>query len=604
MEGAFDPTDTIGSSAPAESLSSQPAGSPSAVLGPPRVFMPLKPVAVGAVGFDFPATLHGSTEHFRVYIDPSLGAEGGALADGVIARCEHDYQVIAGYFGAQAGPFNVIVARLPTGGAYHYGCGATDFYCDAGPLPSDGRFPEFLNVAEFVEVFAQLQNGGWDCGQNNGEGLSRVLSAGLYPDLLGEFASAHYWLDAPGRPDFVSQNDPTDRNPIANGCAVLFLNYLNAQLGYSWNQIVQAAGPTLAQTYERLTGLTDGFARFSAVLAEHFPPGSPSQLTTDNPFPLKRPSAEWSQWESLGGLLISAPGVASWGPNRLDAFAVGSDHTLLHRGWDGSQWGGWEGLGGLLVSRPRVLSRQFNRIDVFGVGVNFAVWHRWWDGSAWQGFGSLGGWAGSGLDAVAWGPDRVDLFAVGSDSALWHTWWMGSSWAPWESLGGVLLGEVSAVTWGHNRLDVFGVGPDHALWHTFWDGVQWGTWETLGGVLTTPPRAVSWGPNRLDVFALGQDHVLGHQSWDGTRWQGWEGLGGTLVGTPEVVSRAPGLIDLLAVGPDSALWHRSFDGSQWQPWASLGGSCFSAVAGAAWSADRLDVFTVGGDSTLQHLWWV
>lgn len=32
-------------------------------------------------------------------------------------------------------------------------------------------------------------------------------------------------------------------------------------------------------------------------------------------------SSGWSSWEDLGGTLTSAPGVASWGENRLDVLA-------------------------------------------------------------------------------------------------------------------------------------------------------------------------------------------------------------------------------------------------------------------------------------------
>ncbi len=46
-------------------------------------------------------------------------------------------------------------------------------------------------------------------------------------------------------------------------------------------------GPTLAATYQNLTGQTDGFQRFSDLLAANFPPGAgPYGLTNDNPFPL------------------------------------------------------------------------------------------------------------------------------------------------------------------------------------------------------------------------------------------------------------------------------------------------------------------------------
>ena len=178
----------------------------------------------------------------------------------------------------------------------------------------------------------------------------------------------------------------------------------------------------------------------------------------------------WGGWESLGGLLVSPPQAVTWGPNRLDLFALGTDHALWHRWWDGSHWGGWESLGGVLTSPP---------------------------------------------NAVAWGPDRLDVFGLGQDHAMWHKWWDGAHWGGWESLGGVLTSPPHAVSWEPNRLDVFALGQDHALWHRWWDGSHWGGWESLGGILTSPPQAVAWGPNRLDVFGVGLDSAVWHRWWDG-----------------------------------------------------------------------------------------
>ena len=151
--------------------------------------------------------------------------------------------------------------------------------------PLEPSFSAFLNVAEFVEVFSAVQGKGWDCGRVNGEGLSRVLATSLYPGELGGFATGASWLDS-SRPNFVDNNGATDTDPISNGCAVLFLNYLAVQLKFTWNQIVAAAAPTLGQTYTRLTTKQDGFTQFSSLLEANFPAGRPSGITGDNPFPL------------------------------------------------------------------------------------------------------------------------------------------------------------------------------------------------------------------------------------------------------------------------------------------------------------------------------
>ena len=251
----------------------------------------LKRVAAAAPGSEYPNRVkEGQTDHFIVFYDPdSLGNAGATLADGVLQNCEADYAKLIRIFGAQAAPpgLKVIIAG-GIGGAYHYGCAATDLFCDGivSPAP-DLDHTRMLVIAELVEVFEALQGVGWDCGASHGEGLSRVLATELYPDALNGFATAAAWLDTSDRPDFVNNTDRTDTNFVSTGCAVLFLNWLGYQLNFQWSDIVAAGAPTLGQTYTKLTGQSDGFEQFSALLQSAYPIGTPSGLGTDNPFPLR-----------------------------------------------------------------------------------------------------------------------------------------------------------------------------------------------------------------------------------------------------------------------------------------------------------------------------
>jgi hypothetical protein len=112
-----------------------------------------------------------------------------------------------------------------------------------------------------------------------------VLAADLHPRELDGFATAKYWLNSTRR-NYVDQNVNTDLGYVINGCSVLFLNWLRFQLRISWPRIVAAGAPTLGQTYTTLTGTTDGFIRFKALIDHHFPARRTSSLKTDNPFPL------------------------------------------------------------------------------------------------------------------------------------------------------------------------------------------------------------------------------------------------------------------------------------------------------------------------------
>ena len=90
--------------------------------------------------------------------------------------------------------------------------------------------------------------------------------------------------------DFVN-NAPDDNGYNAtNGCTTLFIYYLFHQLGYSINQIVAAAGATLATVYKNLTGnATDPFPLFKQLLDLQFPSQTTSAVpgpNFDDPWPI------------------------------------------------------------------------------------------------------------------------------------------------------------------------------------------------------------------------------------------------------------------------------------------------------------------------------
>jgi Repeat of unknown function (DUF346) len=259
----------------------------------------------------------------------------------------------------------------------------------------------------------------------------------------------------------------------------------------------------------------------------------------------------WLGWESLGGVLTSAPAVSSWAPGRLDTFVAGTDSAMWHKWFQGG-WSGWESLGGVLTSEPAAVSWGNGRIDVFVRGTDSALWHKWFQGG-WSGWESLGGVLTSGPAACSWAPGRLDVFVRGTDGALWHKWFQGG-WSGWESLGGVLSSSPAAVSWSNGRIDVFAAGTDSALWHKWFQG-GWSGWESLGGILTSSPAVSSWAPGRLDVFVAGTDSAMWHKWFQGG-WSGWESLGGVLTSAPGAVSWGPNRIDTFVAGTDSAMWHK------------------------------------------------
>jgi uncharacterized protein YjdB len=262
---------------------------PHVLLLPGKSPTPLgAPGARADAGLD---TRRGNTTHFTVFYDNSLGTNGQALADAVLATCETDFAKLQSYFGGITPgglPFNIHIVP-GSSGASHGGCSDTTLTCDAF-TGTNADLERMLVVAEADEVFMAAQGAGWDCGASNGEGLSRVLATEAYPAQLDGFASGASWLDG-GRPDFVSKTDPTDVNYVSTGCATLFINYLRSQIGFTLAEIVQAGGSNLEQTHANLTGSHDALDPFSWLLQRRFPLGHLSGLPNDNPFPITDPIA-------------------------------------------------------------------------------------------------------------------------------------------------------------------------------------------------------------------------------------------------------------------------------------------------------------------------
>ncbi|HLJ86022.1 MAG TPA: hypothetical protein VKZ53_04315 [Candidatus Angelobacter sp.] len=452
-----------------------------------------------AQGFDFPVTLRGSTSHFHVYYDPSLGASGQTIADGVLASCEREYQILSAVFGGiQVGNFNIIIApNIP--GAYHYGCSATDLYCDAVGTNTD--FTRFLVVAEEVEVFSAVQGKGWNCSASNGEGLSRVLSTYLYPAQLDGFASARIWLDTPGRPDFVDSNDPTDRNAVSYGCAVLFLNYMRTQLGFSWNEIVQAGAPTMSTVYTTLTRSLDGFGQFKADLQSTFPEGHPSGIVNDNPFPIHAVPRK----NTLVETAVNAPGVAELNGRTYIAWAgTDSEHRL-----------------NVLSSNHRtVWQNKVTLHDTSPVGVSICVFN--------------------GRIYLAWsGTGNQQLNVMSSPD--------GINW-----INKVTLGETSAhrpvLTVHNNELVLGWTGTDseHHLNVLFSnDGIHWNDKHTLGETSIDSPALASF-QGKLVIAWTGTDssHRLNVSS-SGDRGASWHNkvtLNETSIASPGLLAFAGQLL--------------------------------------------------------------
>jgi len=232
-----------------------------------------------------------ATTHFQFFVEHSLPAGAQAVAASLAAACESDYgKLLAIFAGSVPGhmPFNVYLDDFTTG-ASHGSCSSTEISIGympnaAATLAGVNEYHAMMLMAEAVEVFS-CKLVGWPCAENTGEGLSRVLARELHPG--GESTatvSAPVWLKQNPRPDWISRTRLSDVDPIAVGCSVLFLNWLNRVKMMAWSDIVACGGLTLSATYQVLTGNGNAWSDFSADMQARWAPGTAYPGVTDQPF--------------------------------------------------------------------------------------------------------------------------------------------------------------------------------------------------------------------------------------------------------------------------------------------------------------------------------
>ena len=228
----------------------------------------------------------GATEHFEVFYDRTLGESGRASGAVILNRAERDLSTIRSWFDAApvSERFVVVLGRMHEDARTYREPGSSDartvLFCDVQTTPR----LEALQSCFFVAYqLADLCAGAAGWGAEIAGQLARVLATALYPRRIAGFNTAWLWMEG-RRKDPV--RDPRAQDAEETGGAVLFLNYLHYQLGYSWHQIAATPAPTLGTAARRLTGSEDCVTELRTLLAKHYPAGQPLPNFPDNPFPL------------------------------------------------------------------------------------------------------------------------------------------------------------------------------------------------------------------------------------------------------------------------------------------------------------------------------
>ena len=142
------------------------------------------------------------------------------------------------------------------------------------------------------------------------------------------------------------------------------------------------------------------------------------------------------EWEDFGGEFASDPTVVSWGPERLDIFGI--DHksgSIKHKFWyGGDNWApveGWEDLGGgPFIGTPLATSWGPDRLDIWAVGKDGQLNHKFWDGGRYSEWEKLGGNFTTAPAVTHWDVGRIDIVGKSTDGHYRSKVWDGFGWLP------------------------------------------------------------------------------------------------------------------------------------------------------------------------------
>ena len=220
--------------------------------------------------------------------------------------------------------------------------------------------------------------------------------------------------------------------------------------------------------------------------------------------------ASWSGWSKLGDELFSSGPAAAFEPgnNWVHVFAQrSSDRALWTNVWRGT-WSGWSRLAPQPInSDPAAVSWGQNRVDVFARGTDNTMQRMILAGTtppAWQAMGTETFSSGPGVASA--GPNLLHVFARRTDNRVYHNVLDGSGWR--LVTPDVFASDPAAIS-RQQTTRVYAARADNQV-HSAEvrrDGVLVIGWTSLGGSAAGGVAVVSTGGNQEQVFVRGRDRA-------------------------------------------------------------------------------------------------
>ncbi|KAK4172342.1 hypothetical protein QBC36DRAFT_294463 [Triangularia setosa] len=269
-----------------------------------------------------------------------------------------------------------------------------------------------------------------------------------------------------------------------------------------------------------------------------------------------------SDWESLGGDMISQPSAASLDNNMVDIFVYAKNNTIQTKRFYNGKWNDtWSELGKAITSPPYAIACGDQQMDVVIRGTSgglHRIYYKPYAGwSAWESHG--GGLSSYPIAGCGPGPWRLAVLGYrGTAQPLFTSTWLGA-WTGWVEAGGDFRGQLAIASRTTEESLVFGVTVNRTMEYYNWTrtgGAETNKLVDLGGSFQSTPVMFVAGADRLDVLAVGRDARLKHRALIGQKWaEEWQDLGGAFNSTPAVVSVVPGKVSVYGLGVNGTLFH-------------------------------------------------
>lgn len=326
--------------------------------------------------------------------------------------------------------------------------------------------------------------------------------------------------------------------------------------------------------------------------------------------------AGWSEWESAGVSVRSAPAAVRTADGRAVVFAAGERRRLGYASQldaaNPTAWSEWAEAGPEIRSEPAVVANADGRLEVFAVGPDGFLGHLWQlEEGEWSEWHSFGYPVTSRPAVVENRAGRLEVFAVDADGRLGHVWKQfapdgGNEWSQWHSIGQAVSSPPAVSIDAEGRIEVAAPGVDGSLGHLGQrldpgGMVHWLEWRTLNEAVQGAPALCQNRDGRLEVFAVGTDGKLGYarQALDPsgeTHFSAWQSLGHVVSSTPVAFRRVDGLLTIVAVGAGGRLGQigqrEHGETVAWGDWEDLGAQVSElrpAIAGSVALARSKDV---------------